>query len=148
MERQLQILLPEIKEVQNYGRVYPKKERKRYIDMAKECPPQSYNPWKEAKRILENLKHNVMSIFVSIPCQIPANCMSISCMCNIVFRMLYSFVLSYNMQCIWAQDHDMELCFILVGKREPYVGVTDKGKAFLQDNNHIPLSFVSSIQSS
>ena len=52
------------------------------------------------------------------------------------------------MQCIWAQDHDMELCFILVSKREPYVGGTDKGKAFLQDNIHIPLSFVSSIQSS
>ena len=54
--------------------------------MAKEHPPQSYNPWKEAKRNLENLKHNVMSVCVSIPCQIPANCMSISCMCNIVFR--------------------------------------------------------------
>ena len=27
----------------------PKEEHKRYIDMAKECPPQSYNPWKEAK---------------------------------------------------------------------------------------------------
>ena len=57
-------------------------------------------------------------------------------MCNIVFRMPHSFVLSYNMQCIWAQDHDMGLCFILVSIREPYVGVTDKGKAFLQDTYH------------
>ena len=58
----------------------PEEEHKRYNDMAKERPPQSYNPWKEAKRILENLKHNVISVCVSIPCQIPANCMSISCM--------------------------------------------------------------------
>ena len=60
----------------------------------------------EGSKILENLKHNVMTVFVSTPCHIPANCMSI---CAI----LYSECC--NMQCIWAQDHDMELCFILMG---------------------------------
>ena len=46
MERHLQILLPEIKQMQNYGKVYlPEEDRKRCIDMAKERPPQSYNPY-------------------------------------------------------------------------------------------------------
>ena len=40
----------------------PEEEHKRYVDMAKERPHQSYNPWKEVKRLLANLKHNVVSV--------------------------------------------------------------------------------------